>query len=217
MGIDRAKVGRALTVLDRIGLWVVGLGAGLLATALVVGMVLSARDVLGAGTVEVWGLPLVGEATPAYAEELPAVVDATYGDATVVVDGAPALARWLLWGAEAAGSRAAIGICLALVWLCIRVGRHRPFGRSLTVALLTTACLVVFGGTFPPLFAAMARAEVIDHIGLVEWAVEAGQRTVLTFWLEIDLAPVGVGLALGVVAAAFQIGERLQRDTEGLV
>jgi hypothetical protein len=37
------------------------------------------------------------------------------------------------------------------------------------------------------------------------------------FLLEFDLSAVGWGFALALVAGAFSIGARLQRDTEGLV
>ena len=206
---------RGMATADRIGLWVVGVGAGLVALAHAVALVLGVRRTLGDRPLEVAGLHFVEEAAPAFTEQLPAVTEARYYSWTAVVDGLPSLARWLLWGAEAAVSLAAIGICLALIWLCVRVARRRPFGRSLTVALVVTAGLVIIGGMLPQMLDAIARSEVIEYLGVAEMA--ATQGTAVAFSFEVSLAPVGIGLALGVVAAAFEIGERLQQDTEGLV
>lgn len=203
--------------MDRAGLWVVGVGAALVAAFHVVGLVLAARQTFGDEPLEVTGVTLGVGAMPSLTERVPAVVDASYDSLTLVVESVPALARWLLWGAEATRSLAAIGVCLALVWLCVRVWRRRPFGRSLTVALVVTGSLVIVGGMLPQLLAGMGRAEVVDHLGARALADALGDGTVTTFAVELSLAPVGIGLALGVVAAAFEIGERLQRDAEGLV
>lgn len=211
------KMRRALTAMDRAGLWVVGVGAALAAVLHAVGIVVRARQTLGTGPLEVTDLRLDAGSTPEFTENLPAVTEAHYDTITVVAEGAPSLARWLLWGADTTSSLAAIGICLALVWLCVRVARRRPFGRLLTLALLVTATLVMVGGMLPQLLGAMGRAEIVDHVGLAAMAGEHGQGMVLAFSLELSFAPVGIGLVLGVVTAAFEIGERLQRDTEGLV
>ena len=43
------------------------------------------------------------------------------------------------------------------------------------------------------------------------WLVTAPFALTVPFW------PLGAGLALALLAAAFRAGERLRRDTEGLV
>ena len=68
----------------------------------------------------------------------------------------------------------------------------------------------MLGGLLSQAVRANAFREVSQELGLVSAGVP-------TFEMSIDLAPLGWGLALAVVAGAFEIGQRLQRDTEGLV
>lgn len=82
-------------------------------------------------------------------------------------------------------------VCLALVWLCVRVQRQRPFGCSLTVAFVVHRQSGDRRWDAATDARRHGRAEVVDHLGVRARAV-----------------------ALGVVAAAFEIGERLQRDTD---
>ena len=70
--------------------------------------------------------------------------------------------------------------------------------------------------------AAIARAEVVDFLGNRD--ITAGgtpdnpsYEGFVGFGLNLDLAPLAWGMALIVVAGAFELGQRLQRDTEGLV
>jgi len=68
---------------------------------------------------------------------------------------------------------------------------------------------------------ALARSSVIEYLGekqLVGDNPTAPAYDVLSyFWLQLDLAPVGWAFGLALVAAAFQIGARLQREAELLV
>lgn len=211
----QSGVRRQAGPIDRAGLWVVAVGAALVALTQAVSAILSARRTLGDDPLAVPGIGISDESAPAFTEHLPAMTDARYDTVTAVVEGVPSGARWLLWGADAVGSLAAVGVCIALVWLCARVARQRPFGRSLTVTLVATSILVMVGGALPQVLATMGRARVVEHLDVYAMAVETGTR--LTFSSEVDLAPIGVGLALCVVAAAFAVAERMQRDTEGLV
>ncbi|PYF99316.1 hypothetical protein SAMN05216184_10725 [Georgenia satyanarayanai] len=199
----------------RAGLWIVGVGAALVALTHVVGTVLGARHTLGDDPLEVEGIPVSDASAPAFTEHLPAISEARYGALTAVVEGVPAGTRWLLWAGDAVGSLAVVGICLVLVQLCVRIARQRPFGRSLTVALVATAVLVTAGGVLPQLLALAGRTQVVEHLGVATMAAETGVR--LTVSSELSLASIGVGLALCVVAVAFALGERMQRDTAGLV
>ncbi|MEE6288939.1 hypothetical protein V2J52_14895 [Georgenia sp. MJ173] len=211
---------RASTTADHVGLWLIGAGAALVALLHAVGIVLAGRQTLGSGPLEVRDMTIGDAATPAFTEPIAAITDARYESVTITVEGAPQSARWLLWGADAVSSLAAIGICLALLWLCVRVARQRPFGRSISAALLTTAALVMAGGVLGQFLGAIGRAEIVSFLGPESTGGYHGAGAAEGFLglaMEISLAPIGIGLALGVVAAAFEIGARLQRDTEGLV
>ena len=56
---------------------------------------------------------------------------------------------------------------------------------------------------------------VLNHIG--GESVPAASGETFETISPVDLAPLAWGFALAVVAAAFEIGQRLQRETEGLV
>lgn len=101
-----------------------------------------------------------------------------------------------------------VGICLVLAWLCVRVLRGKPFGPSLTWGIGTVAILVVAAGLGGPLLEGMAAQQSALALGVEELPV---------FLVEVDLAPLAWGFALAVVAGAFEIGQRMQRDTQGLV
>jgi len=214
---ERAVVSRG----DRVALRLTAAVAATVAALAAVGLVLSAVHLLGEDPLEVQGLELVNASTPEFTEPLEGVVAARYESVALTVTDAPASARWLLLGSVAMTSAAAIGVGVTLTWLCLRVMVLRPFGRSVTVALVTSAVAVMLGGAGSQVLAAAANAAIVDHLGpAATGGATAGQGAVeglLSFGMELDLAPIGVGVALAVVALAFQLGARMQRDTEGLV
>src|SRR5690606_41210429 len=69
----------------------------------------------------------------------------------------------LLWAGEAVAWLTVLGICVALVWLCVRISRQRPFGRSVTTALNWVAVLVIVGGTTSGVLADFGRGTVVDR------------------------------------------------------
>jgi hypothetical protein len=137
-----------------------------------------------------------------------ALVSGSSGTATLVVDGAPSSVRGALIAADALGALLAVGICAAVVWLCLRVFVGRPFVRSAEGAIGAVAILVILAGVGGPLLRAVAHGEAARSLHLDQ---------VAPFVLELDPAPIGWGFALIVLVAAFELGRRLQRDTEGLV
>lgn len=210
-----------LSTADRAVLWLILAFAGAVALLATLGAALSARDVLGTGPLQVTDMEIGNAATPPFTERLPAITEARYESVAVTVDGAPEAARWLLWGSYTADAVVIIGVCLALAWLCWRVLHGRPFGRSLTVATATVAILVAIGGLAGQWLAAIGRGEIVAHLGLDATAGDStdggSQEGFLLLAMEISLAPLGVAAGLAVLAAAFQIGARMQRDTAGLV
>lgn len=203
---------------DRVALGATAAVAVLVAAGAAVGGVMSVVQALGDDPLTINGFPLVNAGTPGLTEPVEQVTAAWYDSATLSVTGLPGGARWLFAAQSAVTALAVVGVSLSLLWLALRVLRTRPFGRSVTAALVASAVLVIVGGTAAQLLEAAGRAAVVDHLGP---AVTAGAgesaESLLPFGLSLDLAPVGVGLALAVIALAFQIGARLQRDTEGLV
>lgn len=205
---------------DRFALGATAALAGLVAVGAAVGGIMSVVQALRDEPLAISGFQLVNARTPELTEPVEQVTAAWYESANLTVTGLPDSARWLFAAQSAVMALAVLGVSLSLLWLALRVLRTRPFGRSVTAALVTSAVLIIVGGTAAQVLEAAGKAAVVDHLGP---AVTGGagasvdSESLLAFGLSVDLAPIGVGMALAVVALAFQIGARLQRDTEGLV
>jgi len=142
------------------------------------------------------------------------IVRAEYVVADVTVESLPAGIRWMLLLEVALPALATIGVCVVAYWLGISLLRSRPFGRTMPTALATVACLVILGGAGGQVLGAIARSATVEHLA----ASGAATREVFpAFLLDLDLSPLGWGFALALIAGAFSIGQRLQRETEGLV
>ncbi|GAA5153499.1 hypothetical protein GCM10025768_23250 [Microbacterium pseudoresistens] len=145
---------------------------------------------------------------------LPGISAAAYDSATVTMTELSAGARWMLLLEASLPALATVGVCAAAWWLGVSLIRARPFRRSMAWTIGVAACLVIAGGLFGQLAGAIGRAIAVDGIAA------ADPRAHDVFWaflVQLDLAPLGWGFALALVATAFQVGERMQRDTKGLV
>jgi len=150
-------------------------------------------------------------------EALDGVADVTaavYTSADVTFSSLPTGVSWLLLLEGALPALATIGVCAIAWWLGVSLIRGRPFRASMPAAIGTVACLVIAGGLFGQFAGAWGRAVLVEHLAATDDAVT---DVFWTFLMQLDLAPVGWGFALALVAAAFQIGTRLQRDTDLLV
>ncbi|WP_413452389.1 hypothetical protein AA0Y32_11015 [Georgenia phoenicis] len=207
---------------DRFALGATAALAGLVALGAAAGGVLSVVNALRDDPLTISGFALANARTPEFTAPFAQVTDARYESVTLTLTELPDAARWLLAGQAAVVALAVTGVSLTLLWLALRVLRTRPFGRSMTAALVASAALIAVGGTVSQVLDAAGKAAVVDHLGPdvtagADTARPEGYEGLMAFALDLDLAPLGVALALGVVALAFQVGARLQRDTEGLV
>ncbi|MCJ1709540.1 hypothetical protein [Microbacterium sp. VKM Ac-2923] len=116
--------------------------------------------------------------------------------------------RWFLVASALLSSLLIVAVSLIVAWLSFRLLRERPFGRVATWGAGTVAILVFLCGLGGPVLDGMAAQRAVLQLGVEQLP---------TFLVEVDLAPVGWGLALAVVAAVFEIGQRMQRDADGLV
>ncbi|WP_345544684.1 hypothetical protein [Microbacterium jejuense] len=142
------------------------------------------------------------------------VTAATYTAADVTFTSLPTGVSWMLLLEGALPALATIGVCAIAWWLGVSLIRGRPFRASMPAAIGIVACLVIAGGLFGQLAGAWGRAMLVEHLSATDDAVTD------VFWIflvQLDLAPIGWGFALALVATAFQLGTRLQRETEGLV
>lgn len=203
--------GYALSRADGFGLGLIATGAVSIAAAAVVAVVRSAFDVFGADAVVRMHL------TDAEAMDLGAI-DGIRGaepaSADVAFDAITAAARWMLLLEGALPALATIGVCAVAWWLGVSLIRARPFRTTMSTTIGVAACLVVAGGLFGQLAGAIGRAMIVDSLASADPAV---YETFPAFRLDLDLAPLGWGFALALIAMAFAAGNRLQRETEGLV
>ncbi|UOE42694.1 hypothetical protein [Agromyces larvae] len=197
---------RALGLAEKTILGLIAGGAAAIGAVTVVLVALQLAELAGGAETTLFDVVLV-EPVPVDVDS-PAVVAATSDTATVTVQGLPATARAALMAAAVAGSLVSIGICAVLTWLCVRVFVGKPFVRSATWGIGIVAVLVIVSALAGPLFTGIAHAEAADTLGL---------DGVAAFMVVFDVAPVGWAFALVVVASAFEIGQRLQHETEGLV
>jgi hypothetical protein len=212
---DPAVLGRG----ERRAVSLVGAGALAVVPLSVWGVIASAAFHANAVSVRVDGLALSSGAYPPFLAASDAPVDAGYESAWVDVANLPALPRLLLWLEEALPSLASLVVAIAVMWLAFALLRGAPFVRAFPLALGVVALVIVGTGLGAQVAGNVARAQTVaflDPAGLFTDGRGATEG-LLPFYGFVDLAPVGWGLGIALVAAAFSIGTRLQRDTRGLV
>lgn len=104
-----------------------------------------------------------------------------------------------------------LSLLAAIVLLCLfcwNLARGRAFHRSTTRIIFAGAGTVIAGWALGSLFTTMTVNGALSAVS--EYSYEG-----VLFSTDFT-API-VALALGAVGAGFQIGERLRRDSEGLV
>jgi len=193
---------------DAVGLWIFMAAGAALAVWVTWAAVARIIEVLPNRDIQVLGW---FSGTPA---EAPIGVDGA--DVTVELEQAvvtapelPAASLWALVIQQVVLVIAVLTVVGALVWLSRNVSRSIVFSRTNTV-LVSTAGIVGLAGYFAvPFFGNMAANGAFAVIS---------ERTFENVIMTLD--PFSLVLAAFVVAllsTVFAIGERLQRDTEGLV
>jgi len=195
---------------EGVALGLVATGAVSIGIGSIVGAVVTGVELFGSPiTVD---LPVHGSPVPTLTEAS-GVAAASYTQSLVSLENLDAGARWLLLLERALPALATVIVCAALWWLGLSLIRQRAFRRSMVPTLGTAAIALVVAGMIGPLLGALGRAQVVEELS-------SSGADVSEFWaflFSADLAPVGWGIALALVATAFEVGQRLQRETEGLV
>lgn len=103
-------------------------------------------------------------------------------------------------------------VALAVVNLGRSLLRGDPFRRSVIWSTMAASIALIAGTGFAGLLTAVGTALALDELTGTEFMSEQNPLIV-----SFDFTPFFVGVAIGIVAGAFQVGQRMQRDTEGLV
>lgn len=192
---------------DRVVLWVILVGAlAYSAGTIVVGGTQSMQTFFAAGETPVALLTSVEVPTT---EGDATIVSGTFTDTSLTVSGLSDFARGMLGTGVVLGTLTALAVSLSVAFFCGSLLRRRPFRRSLTITALVAGIALLFGGLLGQAatgFGTMQAAFDLDPSGAI---FDPG------FWF--DTTPLLGGFAIMALGIAFQLGERLQHDTEGLV
>jgi hypothetical protein len=161
-----------------------------------------------------------GELSPPVLDGSDTVTASGFSSAWIEVAGLPVASRWLFYIELALPALATFAICAAVWWLALALLRERPFTRALPNLLGLAAISIMVGGMGSQLAGAFARTSVVEYLGAEQLTGHDGGAAPGGFSylsLNLDASPIGWALSLALVAAAFQIGARLQRETDLLV
>jgi hypothetical protein len=201
---------RAATLVEKTVLGFIAGAAAAIAVVDLIGVGIRSAVLLGSEAITIPAMPLRSVEAPAVLAASSAVSEAQYDTVTITAESLSLSPRLLLAIADALAIVGPIAVCAAVAWLCVRLFIGRPFGTAATWGIGAAAIAVMLGGLLSQAVRANGFSEVSQELGLASAGIP-------TFEMSIDLAPLGWGFALAVVAGAFEIGQRLQRETEGLV
>lgn len=201
---------------ERVIVAIVGIGAVVAAPLALWTLIASGIHLATAPSVRVAGIEVTNSGYPPFLSRSDAPVDAGYESVWVEVANLPAGARWLLWAETALPALLALAIAVAIGWLALALLRGTPFTRAFPSVLGVVAIGVIAAGMGSHVAGALARAETVAYLGVAEPS-GAAQEGAAFFSATLDLAPLAWGLGIALVAAAFAVGTRLQRDVRGLV
>ena len=207
--------GDGLSRAESIVVSLVGVGAMLSAAGCLVLLGTNAVMIFSSEPFQVQGLSYAGTETPDVFTGNENVLFSGYASIWALVRGLPVGPRWLFYAELALPVLTALVISVAVAWLALSLRRGRPFARDFPVGICIAALAVMVGGIGSQFAGALARSSVVDYLGGTELTggdTSPHENVLDGFVLQLELAPVGWALGLVLVAAAFQIGARLQHE-----
>jgi hypothetical protein len=136
------------------------------------------------------------------------LVDGTVETATVVVaDPAPAT-LFALWAEPIAWGVTWIALLVIGAVLCMRIARAQVFNRITYRLLYAASAILTVGWFVGSILTAMTVNGALSAVSDYTYEVQS---------LNINLAAVIGIVAIAAVGTAVQLGEKLQKETEGLV
>ena len=135
------------------------------------------------------------------------ILEGSYRSADIVVTGVTDVVRALLVSGMILDVIMHLALVFGIIMLCVSLVRGRPFIPAMVRTLVFMAFALVICGMLSSGLLGFANMEVASALDRPEFPIVA----------ELDFTSALVGIALALVATAFKFGERLQRDTEGLI
>ncbi|MCP2031591.1 hypothetical protein L1277_001682 [Okibacterium sp. HSC-33S16] len=193
---------------DRADLWTVLVVGAIVATGALVHAVMRIVSVVSNTDVEVIA-PFAADtraAVPVGPNGTP--LDVQVDTAVLTVSGLPVIVVVSLVFAAVAELLMTLGIVACAALVCRNLMRGQAFSRTNTRLVFATSITIIVGTTLVNLFSTMGANGALAKLS---------DKTFDGFVAGASLVPYFIAIALGAVALAFKAGERLQRDTEGLV
>ncbi|MBT2496642.1 hypothetical protein J7E45_13590 [Microbacterium sp. ISL-59] len=206
----RTREGRP-SLVDGIALGLIATGAVSVGIGAIVAVTSAASEIFG--TAPTVSMP-VHDVDLTALDGVSGVSAATVDTALVTVPAMPSGARWMLLLETLLPALATVALCAGVWWLGVSLIRSRPFRASLGWMFAVASILMIAGSLFGQFAGGVGRAMIVQDLATTDPQVEDVLWTLL---VQFDLAPVGWAFALALVAGLFEIGRRLQRETEGLV
>jgi hypothetical protein len=139
------------------------------------------------------------------------IVSGSFDRADLVVSGIDVWPRVALAASVAMSALSSVAVAATVVALCLGILSGRPFVRSVTWLLATASIVLIAGSLLAALFDMIAMFSIVAALN------PDPSDAVFPFRSEFDFTPLLIGLVFGAVATAFQLGQKMQRDAEGLV
>lgn len=202
---------RRLKTAERAGLVAVQVIAGFL-TLLVLGALAMFLVLASQGKTELY-LPAL---TPdgSLAGLGPQVSEAYFDSITLSVEGVSAAAMAPYAATMSFGFVFVAASLLFFLYLSQRVYKAKPFGRLMTVGLSIIAVFFVAGSLILPAIFSHVHTVIVADLGI---PLADAPFTTGYYFGPTDALSLITGIFCALLAGAFQIGSRLQRDNEGLI
>jgi hypothetical protein len=197
--------------LDRTSLWVLVVAAAIIGVAIAATTVAAVVSALASGTTTL----LVSVDSPMPAELYPAglpLESARFTEGVITTDAlswGPTLI--LLLGTILSGL-SLLAVAAAAVHLGWSMLREEPFRRSVIRSTVAASIALILGSGLAAFLTIIGTAVAMSELIGDQFMSE--QYPLL---FSFDFAPIFVGVGIGIVAGAFEYGNRLHADTRGLV
>lgn len=200
------------TVVTGATLWVVLVTSTLAVLAILVFGVMSIASTISSGEIMVQmstTAPLPPEADAGPGTITSGMFDTATVSASTLDGGTVAL---FVLG-TAFGILTSAAVAAALATLCWRMLHPRVFSRSLSAVITITGAVVLIGGMISQALGVFVAWMVADQLNATSDGLDG-------FWpisADVDPTFIALGIGIAIVGLAFSFGEKMQRDTEGLV